>query len=133
LWPPHLPLVSRRQRMSPSLTLSDACQRNSPTVRHPTDLSPADRQPVDRVFRITGGGLWALLTFLWASQRRVNQGRLADGVDLGRAARNAVELANAAYEVARSTSPAVRALAVSGLAKAQAAVGNAHGFHAAAD
>ncbi len=68
-----------------------------------------------------------------ASQRRVIQGRLGDGVDLGRAARDAVELANAAYEVARSTPAAVRAVAASGLAKSQAAVGNAHGFHAAAD
>ncbi|MGH3889051.1 MAG: hypothetical protein ACRDSZ_21270 [Pseudonocardiaceae bacterium] len=67
------------------------------------------------------------------SQTRVTQGRLDDGIDLGRAARDAVELANAAYEVAKSTPPAVRALAASGLAKAQAAVGNAHGFHAAAD
>jgi len=68
-----------------------------------------------------------------ASQRRVIQGRLNDGVDLGQAARDAVELANAAYEVARSTPAAVRALAETTLAKAQAAVGNAHGFHAAAD
>jgi len=72
-----------------------------------------------------------LLAF--ASQRRVIQGRLGDGVDLGRAARDAVELANAAYEVAKSTPVAVRALAVSTLATAQAAVGNAHGFHTAAD
>lgn len=72
-----------------------------------------------------------LLAF--ASQRRVIQGRLDDGVDLGRAARDAVELANAAYEGAKSTPPAVRALAVSTLANAQAAVGNAHGFHTAAD
>ncbi len=72
-----------------------------------------------------------LLAF--ASQRRVSQGRLNDGVDLGRAARDAVELANAAYEVAKSAPAALRALAASGLAKAQAAVGNAHGFHAAAD
>ncbi|MGH3771175.1 MAG: hypothetical protein ACRDRW_07240 [Pseudonocardiaceae bacterium] len=74
-------------------------------------------------------------TYLLAdmSQTRVNQGRMNDGVDLGRAARDAIELANAAYEAAKSTPPAVRALASSGLAKAQAAVGNAHGFHAAAD
>ncbi len=72
-----------------------------------------------------------LLAF--ASQRRVIQGRLDDGIDLGRAARDAVELANAAYEVAPSTPAAVRALAASSFAKAQAAVGNAHGFHAAAD
>ncbi|MGH3754369.1 MAG: hypothetical protein ACRDRP_17050 [Pseudonocardiaceae bacterium] len=72
-----------------------------------------------------------LLAF--ASKWRVIQGRLNDGVDLGRAARDAVELANAAYEAARSTPPAVRALAASALAAAQAAVGNAHGFHAAAD
>jgi hypothetical protein len=44
-----------------------------------------------------------------ASQRRVNQGRLDDGIDLGRAARDAVELANAAHEAARSTPTAVRA------------------------
>jgi len=68
-----------------------------------------------------------------ASQRQVIQGRLGDGIDLGRAARDAVELANAAYEVAQSTPAAVRALAEATLAKAQAAVGNAHGFHAAAD
>jgi len=64
---------------------------------------------------------------------RVIQGRLGDGVDLGRAARDAVELANAAHEVARSTPAVVRALAASGFAKAQAAVGNTRGFHAAAD
>lgn len=67
------------------------------------------------------------------SQARVHQGRLDDGVDLGRAARDAVELANAAYEAARSTPVAVRALAASRFAMAQAAVGNARGFHAAAD
>ncbi|MGH3907719.1 MAG: hypothetical protein ACRDTE_26600, partial [Pseudonocardiaceae bacterium] len=72
-----------------------------------------------------------LLAF--ASQRRVIQGRLDDGVDLTRAARDAVELANAAHEVAPSTPAAVRALAASSFAKAQAAVGNARGFHAAAD
>ena len=73
-------------------------------------------------------------TYLLAdmSQWRVIQGRLDDGVDLGRAARDAVELANAAHEVARSTPAAVRALAASGFAKAQAAAGNARGFHAAA-
>ena len=64
---------------------------------------------------------------------RVIQGRLDDGVDLGRAARDAVELANAAHEVARSTPAAVRALAAGGFAKVQAAVGNARGFHAAAE
>jgi len=44
-------------------------------------------------------------TYLLAdiSQTRVNQGRLDDGVDLGRAARDAVELTNAACEAARST------------------------------
>ncbi len=67
------------------------------------------------------------------SQWRVIQGHLGDGVDLGRAARDAVELANAAHEVARSTPAVVRALAASGFAKAQAAVGNARGFHAAAE
>jgi len=74
-------------------------------------------------------------TYLLAdmSQTRVNQGRLDDGVDVGRAARDAVELANAACEAARSTPAAVRALAASAFAKAQAAVGNAHGFHAAAE
>ncbi|MGH4020878.1 MAG: hypothetical protein ACRDT0_16960 [Pseudonocardiaceae bacterium] len=67
------------------------------------------------------------------SQTRVNQGRLDDGIDLGRAARDAVELANAAREAARPTPVAVRALAACGFAKAQAAVGNAYGFHAAAE
>ncbi|MGH3799885.1 MAG: hypothetical protein ACRDTD_07110, partial [Pseudonocardiaceae bacterium] len=67
------------------------------------------------------------------SQARVHQGRMDDGVDLGRAARDAVELANAADEAARSTPVAVRALAASRFAMAQAAVGNARGFHAAAD
>ncbi|MGH3909087.1 MAG: hypothetical protein ACRDTE_33655 [Pseudonocardiaceae bacterium] len=33
----------------------------------------------------------------------MNQGRLSDGIDLGRAARDAIELANAAHEVAKST------------------------------
>ncbi|MGQ0773878.1 MAG: hypothetical protein ACT4NY_05590 [Pseudonocardiales bacterium] len=64
---------------------------------------------------------------------RVVQGQLGDGLDLGRAARDAAELANAAHEVSRSTPAAVRALAACGFAKAQAAVGNARGFHAAAD
>ncbi|MGB8198744.1 MAG: hypothetical protein WCF33_03445, partial [Pseudonocardiaceae bacterium] len=68
-----------------------------------------------------------------ASKWRVIQGGLNDGVELGRAARDAVELANAAHEVAKSTPPAPRALAASALAAAQAGVGNAHGFHAAAD
>jgi hypothetical protein len=72
-----------------------------------------------------------LLAF--ASQRRVIQGRLADGVDLPRAARDAVELSNAASEVASFTPVSVRALAASSFALAQAAAGNARGFHAAAD
>lgn len=63
----------------------------------------------------------------------VSRGRLADGIDLGRAARDAVELANAAHEAARSTPAAVRALAADRFAQAQAAAGNARGFHAAAD
>ncbi|MGH3833726.1 MAG: hypothetical protein ACRDRS_25365 [Pseudonocardiaceae bacterium] len=63
----------------------------------------------------------------------VSRGRLADGIDLDRAARDAVELANAAHEAARSTPPAVRALAADRFALAQAAAGNTHGFHAAAD
>lgn len=63
----------------------------------------------------------------------VHRGRLADGIDLGRAARDAVELANAAHEVARYTPAAVRALAASRFALAQAAAGNTRGFHAAAD
>ncbi|MGH3694042.1 MAG: hypothetical protein ACRDRX_08670 [Pseudonocardiaceae bacterium] len=66
-------------------------------------------------------------------QARVHQGRLGDGVDLGRAARDAVELANAAYEAARATPVAMRALAASRFAMAQAAVGNARGFHATAE
>ncbi|MGH8573760.1 MAG: hypothetical protein ACREX8_14480, partial [Gammaproteobacteria bacterium] len=37
------------------------------------------------------------------SSTAVYRGRLADGIDLGRAARDAVELANAAHEAARST------------------------------
>ncbi|MGH3828516.1 MAG: hypothetical protein ACRDQX_15295, partial [Pseudonocardiaceae bacterium] len=64
---------------------------------------------------------------------RVINGWLGDGVDPGRAARDAAELANAAHEVARSAPAALRAKAAGGLAKAQAAVGNARGFHAAAD
>ncbi|MGH3800267.1 MAG: hypothetical protein ACRDTD_09075 [Pseudonocardiaceae bacterium] len=67
------------------------------------------------------------------SEFRVINGWLGDGVDPGRAARDAAELANASHEAARSTPAAVRALAAKGFAKAQAAVGNARGFHAAAD
>jgi len=67
------------------------------------------------------------------TQAAVSRGRLDDGIDLGRAAKDAVELANAAHEAARSTPPAVRALAASRFALAQAAVGNARGFHVAAD
>ena len=67
------------------------------------------------------------------SQTRVIQGRLDDGIDLTRAARDAVELDNAAYDAAKATPAAVRALAVSGSARAQAALGNARGFHSAAD
>ncbi|MGH3697781.1 MAG: hypothetical protein ACRDRX_28015 [Pseudonocardiaceae bacterium] len=63
----------------------------------------------------------------------VYRGRLADGVDLGRAVRDAVELANAAHEAARSTPAPVRALAADRFALAQAAAGNTRGFHAAAD
>ncbi|MGH3801187.1 MAG: hypothetical protein ACRDTD_13820, partial [Pseudonocardiaceae bacterium] len=63
----------------------------------------------------------------------VSRGRLADGIDLGRVARDAVELANAAHEASRSTPVAVRALAADRYAQAQAAAGNARGFHAAAD
>lgn len=63
----------------------------------------------------------------------VHRGRLADGIDLGRAARDAVELANAAHEAARSTPAAVRALAATRFALAQAAAGNARGFHVAAE
>ncbi len=63
----------------------------------------------------------------------VSRGRLADGIDLGQASRDAVELANAAYEAARSTPVAVRALAADRFAQAQAAAGNAGGFHAAAE
>ncbi|MGH3870368.1 MAG: hypothetical protein ACRDSR_02455 [Pseudonocardiaceae bacterium] len=67
------------------------------------------------------------------SSTTVYRGRLADGIDLGRASRDAVELANAAYEVARSAPAAVRALAASRFALAQAAAGNTRGFHAAVD
>ena len=63
----------------------------------------------------------------------IYRGRLADGIDLGRAARDAVELANAAHEAARSTPIAVRALAATRFALAQAAAGNTHGFHTTAD
>lgn len=62
----------------------------------------------------------------------MHRGRLDDGIDLGCAARDAVELANAAYEVAKSTPAVVRALAASAFAQVQAAVGNTCGFHAAA-
>ncbi|MGH3826891.1 MAG: hypothetical protein ACRDQX_06930 [Pseudonocardiaceae bacterium] len=62
-----------------------------------------------------------------------HRGRLADGIDLGRAARDAVELANAAHEAARFTPTAVRALAATRFALAQAAAGNTHGFHTAAN
>ncbi|MGQ0777090.1 MAG: hypothetical protein ACT4NY_22195 [Pseudonocardiales bacterium] len=67
------------------------------------------------------------------TQAAVHRGRLEDGIELGRAARDAVELANAAHEAARLTPAAVRALAASRFALAQAAVGNARGFHTAAD
>jgi hypothetical protein len=63
----------------------------------------------------------------------VHRGRLADGINLGWAARDAVELANAAHEAARSTPTAVRALAATRFALAQAAAGNTRGFHTAAD
>ena len=74
-------------------------------------------------------------TYLLAvmSQTAVHRGRLDDGVDLSRAARDAVELANAAHEAAKSTPAVVRAVAASSFAQAQAAVGNARGFHSAAD
>ena len=74
-------------------------------------------------------------TYLLAvmSQAAVHRGRLADGVDLVRAARDAVELANAAHEAAKSAPAVVRAVAASAFAQAQAAVGNARGFHSAAD
>jgi hypothetical protein len=67
------------------------------------------------------------------SSTTVYRGRLADGIDLGRVARDAVELANAAHEAARSTPTAVRALAAERFANAQAAAGNTRGFHAAAE
>ncbi|MGI9062296.1 MAG: hypothetical protein ACR2FQ_00540 [Pseudonocardiaceae bacterium] len=67
------------------------------------------------------------------SQTAVHRGRLDDGIDLGRAARDAVELANAAHEAATSTQAVVRAVAASAFAQAQAAVGNARGFHVAAE
>jgi hypothetical protein len=67
------------------------------------------------------------------SQTAVHRGRLGDGIDLGRAARDAVELANAAHEAAKSTPAVVRAVAASAFAQAQAAVGNARGFHSCAD
>jgi len=67
------------------------------------------------------------------SSTAVHRGRLADGIDLARAARDAVELANAAHDAARPTPAAVRALAASRFALAQAASGNARGFHSAAD
>ncbi|MGH3616030.1 MAG: hypothetical protein ACRDRK_26255 [Pseudonocardia sp.] len=67
------------------------------------------------------------------SQTAVHRGRLNDGIGQARAARDAVELANAAHEAARSTPAVVRAQAASAFAQAQAAVGNARGFHAAAD
>ncbi|MGH3692403.1 MAG: hypothetical protein ACRDRX_00080, partial [Pseudonocardiaceae bacterium] len=63
----------------------------------------------------------------------VNRGRLADGADLSQVARDAMELANAAHEAARSTPLAVRALAADRFAQAQAAAGNTRGFHTAAD
>ncbi|MGH3568395.1 MAG: hypothetical protein ACRDRH_20675 [Pseudonocardia sp.] len=67
------------------------------------------------------------------SQTAVHRGRLNDGIDQARAARDAVELANAAHEAARPTPAVVRAIAASAFAQAQAAVGNARGFHTAAD
>lgn len=67
------------------------------------------------------------------SQTAVHRGRLGDGIDPGRAARDAVELANAAHEAAKSTPAVVRAVAASAFAQAQAAVGNARGFHSSAD
>lgn len=63
----------------------------------------------------------------------VHTGRLDDGVELGRAARDAVQLANAAHEVGKAAPPTVRALAASRYALAQAAIGDARGYHAAAD
>ncbi|MFN2494964.1 MAG: hypothetical protein ABR608_03505, partial [Pseudonocardiaceae bacterium] len=67
------------------------------------------------------------------SQTAVHRGRLGDGIDLRRAARDAVELANAAHEAAKSTPAVVRAVAASAFAQAQAAVGNARGFRSSAD
>ncbi len=67
------------------------------------------------------------------SQAAVSRGEFDDAIGLGRAARDAVELANAAHEAARSAPAVVRALAASRFAQAQAAAGNARGFHAAAD
>jgi hypothetical protein len=67
------------------------------------------------------------------SQTAVHRGRLGDGIDLGRAARDAVELANAAHEAAKSSPVVVRAVAASAFAQAQAAVGNARGFHSSVD
>jgi hypothetical protein len=78
--------------------------------------------------RSVGAYLLACMT-----QAAVHRGRLGDGIDLGRAARDAVELANAAHDAARPTPAAVRALAASRFALAQAAVGNARGFHTVAD
>lgn len=75
-------------------------------------------------------GALLLAGMSWATAHR---GRLEDGIDLGRAARDAVELANAACEAARATPAAVRAQVVGRFALAQAAVGNARGFYAAAD
>ncbi len=73
-------------------------------------------------------------TYLLAcmSQASVHRGRLDDGIDLGRAARDAVELANAAHEAARPAPAVVRALAASRFALAQAVAGNARGSHAPA-
>ncbi|MGQ0773874.1 MAG: hypothetical protein ACT4NY_05570 [Pseudonocardiales bacterium] len=78
--------------------------------------------------RSVGVSLLACMT-----ETAVHRGRLADGIDLGRAARDAVELANAAHEAARSTPVAMRALIANRFALAQAAAGNTRGFHAAAD
>lgn len=74
-------------------------------------------------------------TYLLAcmSSCAVHAGRLDDGIELGRAARDAVQLANAAYEVGKAAPAAVRALAASRYALAQAAVGDARGYLAAAD
>jgi hypothetical protein len=67
------------------------------------------------------------------SQTAVHRGRLGDGIDLGRAARDAVELANAAHEAAKSSPAVVRAVVASAFAQAQAAVGNARGFQSSAE